>query len=224
MPLAQRSEALEKAYNTRSSLCNLAWGDETDPDSDKKICGWTLAAFWVSAAHMGDCEGLVSELAKIPGDFMDKDKIEFYESSILHWMMYYTTIHGLFLQAVNDVLVSDFWGEDQIGYGLPKEWAGAKFYNLRTKNGGKYSSSKPCYVYILKCKDDSLYTGWTNDLEGRVAAHNAGTGAKYTRMRLPVALAYSETFDSKSEAMKREWEIKKLSRVKKMELILGFTH
>jgi len=86
------------------------------------------------------------------------------------------------------------------------------------------ASERKNYVYILKCKDETLYTGWTNDLEGRVAAHNTGMGAKYTRMRLPVALVYSETFESKSEAMKREWEIKKLSRVKKMELILGFTH
>ena len=57
------------------------------------------------------------------------------------------------------------------------------------------------YTYILKCKDGSLYTGWTNDLEQRVAAHNTGKGAKYTRGRGPVQLVYLEEFDTKQEAM-----------------------
>ena len=79
--------------------------------------------------------------------------------------------------------------------------------------------TKSNYVYILLCSDNTLYTGWTNDLEERLCAHNSGTGAKYTRMRLPVKLVYTENFETKSEAMKREYEIKKLSRGKKCELI-----
>ncbi len=75
------------------------------------------------------------------------------------------------------------------------------------------------FVYILLCGDNTLYTGWTNDLEGRICAHNAGTGAKYTRTRRPVKLVYCERFDSKSEALKREIEIKKLNRKKKLALI-----
>ncbi len=75
------------------------------------------------------------------------------------------------------------------------------------------------YAYILLCKDDTLYTGWTNDLEARICAHNAGMGAKYTRMRLPVKLVHNEVFDTKSEALKREYEIKKLSRQNKLKLI-----
>lgn len=80
-------------------------------------------------------------------------------------------------------------------------------------------NTKINYVYILLCSDNTLYTGWTNDLEGRICVHNAGYGAKYTKMRLPVKLVYSEILNTKSEALKREFEIKKLSRKKKLELI-----
>jgi putative endonuclease len=76
-----------------------------------------------------------------------------------------------------------------------------------------------CTVYILACGDGTLYTGWTNDVEKRLAAHNAGRGGKYTRSRLPVGLAYREGFDSRSRAMRREREIKRLSRAEKLELI-----
>lgn len=75
------------------------------------------------------------------------------------------------------------------------------------------------YTYILECSDGSLYTGWTNDMERRLEAHNAGKGAKYTRTRCPVKLVYKETFDTKEEAMRREYAIKRLSRKKKLELI-----
>ena len=75
------------------------------------------------------------------------------------------------------------------------------------------------YVYILKCADGSLYTGWTNDLKRRISSHNAGKGAKYTRFRLPVTLVYCEKWDTKELAMKREYEIKHMSRKKKMQLI-----
>ena len=75
------------------------------------------------------------------------------------------------------------------------------------------------YTYIVKCADGTLYCGWTNDLERRIADHNAGKGAKYTKPRLPVKLVYYETFDTKEEAMSREWHIKQLSRVGKMKLI-----
>ncbi len=75
------------------------------------------------------------------------------------------------------------------------------------------------YTYILRCGDGSLYTGWTNHLEKRVADHNAGRGAKYTRAHLPVTLAYYETFETREEAMKRECAIKKLTRAQKEQLI-----
>lgn len=75
------------------------------------------------------------------------------------------------------------------------------------------------YTYILKCIDETLYCGWTNDLEKRLKAHNSGKGAKYTRSRLPVALVYYETFETAKEAQKREYQIKNLSRKEKLELI-----
>ena len=78
---------------------------------------------------------------------------------------------------------------------------------------------KQAYPYVLKCADGSLYTGYTTDLEARVATHNAGKGAKYTKTRRPVELVYYEVFASKNEAMKREAAIKKLSRTKKLEMI-----
>lgn len=75
------------------------------------------------------------------------------------------------------------------------------------------------YVYILRCGDGSLYTGWTNDLEKRVKAHSSGRGAKYTRTHLPVELVYSEQLDTKETAMSREWHIKRLSHAEKLRLI-----
>jgi putative endonuclease len=75
------------------------------------------------------------------------------------------------------------------------------------------------YTYIVKCSDNSLYTGWTNNLEKRLMAHNSGHGAKYTRSRRPVTLVYYEEFETKEEAMHREAVIKKMSRREKLSLI-----
>ena len=75
------------------------------------------------------------------------------------------------------------------------------------------------YIYILRCRDSSLYTGWTNDINKRVAQHNAGKGAKYTRSRLPVTLVYREEFLSQEKAMRRERKIKMLSREEKLHLV-----
>ena len=77
------------------------------------------------------------------------------------------------------------------------------------------------FAYILECADGSYYTGYTNDLEKRVATHNTGKGGKYTRARLPVSLVYHECFDTKNEAMSREWAIKQLSRKEKENLVKG---
>lgn len=75
------------------------------------------------------------------------------------------------------------------------------------------------YVYILRCADDTLYTGWTTSLEKRLKTHNSGKGAKYTKARLPVEIVYYEEFEDKKEAMKREYAIKRLSRGEKLKLI-----
>lgn len=75
------------------------------------------------------------------------------------------------------------------------------------------------YVYILQCSDNSLYTGWTNNLEKRIETHSSGRGAKYTRARLPVKLVYFEEYADKIEAQKREYAIKQMARYKKLQLI-----
>ena len=73
--------------------------------------------------------------------------------------------------------------------------------------------------YILRCADGTLYTGWTNDLEKRLRAHNEGRGGKYTRVRRPVELVYFEEYATREEAMSREWHIKRLCRADKLRLI-----
>ena len=86
------------------------------------------------------------------------------------------------------------------------------FGEAETHEGGNYT-------YLLQCADGSLYCGWTSDLERRVKAHNAGQGAKYTRSRRPVKLVYWEEYQSREEAMRREWQIKQMRRKEKEELI-----
>lgn len=76
-------------------------------------------------------------------------------------------------------------------------------------------------VYLLRCADGSLYCGWTNDLDRRLAAHEAGTASRYTRSRLPVEVAWSRRMGSRSEAMREEARIKRLPRAAKDELVRG---
>jgi putative endonuclease len=78
---------------------------------------------------------------------------------------------------------------------------------------------KPWFLYIIRCSDNSLYTGISNSLNKRIEAHNSGKGAKYTKGRAPVTLVHQEKFTDKSSASKREAEIKKLTRKEKLELL-----
>ena len=75
-----------------------------------------------------------------------------------------------------------------------------------------------CYCYIVECADGTFYTGWTTNLERRVKEHNAGRGSRYTRLRRPVKLVYSERQPDRSAAMRREAKIKRMSRVAKLAL------
>lgn len=75
------------------------------------------------------------------------------------------------------------------------------------------------FVYIVRCSDNSLYTGYTNNIEARINKHNAGKGAKYTKTRRPVVLVYQEMYETKSEALHREYEIKTFTRQRKLKLI-----
>lgn len=83
----------------------------------------------------------------------------------------------------------------------------------------KRGTRKMYHVYILECSDGSLYTGWTTDPQRRLKQHNSGKGAKCTRARLPVVLRYVESFDTRKDAMRREYRIKRLSREEKMKLL-----
>jgi putative endonuclease len=76
------------------------------------------------------------------------------------------------------------------------------------------------YVYIVECADGTFYTGWTNNLEKRIYMHSNGSGAKYTKGRGPVKLVYKEIFEDKRDAMRREYEIKKMTRKEKLVLML----
>jgi putative endonuclease len=78
------------------------------------------------------------------------------------------------------------------------------------------------FVYILECQDKTYYTGTTNNLDKRIKNHNLGKGAKYTASRGPVRLIYSETCNNKSDALKREYQIKQLNRKEKEQLVLSF--
>lgn len=82
----------------------------------------------------------------------------------------------------------------------------------------KQEPPRRAYVYMVECADGTLYTGWTHDVAQRVAAHNAGRGAKYTRSRLPVCLRYAQACADKRAAMQWEWALKQLSRAQKLEL------
>jgi putative endonuclease len=77
------------------------------------------------------------------------------------------------------------------------------------------------FVYVVECADQTLYTGWTTDVDRRLKDHNAGRGAKYTRERGPVRLVYVEELPDRRTAMKRELEIKRMRRAKKLALISG---
>ena len=74
------------------------------------------------------------------------------------------------------------------------------------------------YVYILRCADDTLYCGWTTELNKRLASHNSGRGAKYTRSRRPVELIYVEEYEDRHDALSREWHFKRINREEKQRL------
>lgn len=80
-----------------------------------------------------------------------------------------------------------------------------------------------CYTYIVRCADGTLYTGWTNDLQRRIKAHNSGKGAKYTSQRTPVELVYYAEYDTRQLAQRNEYTIKQMPRKYKLELIASFT-
>lgn len=81
------------------------------------------------------------------------------------------------------------------------------------------AATPPAFVYVLRCRDGSLYSGWTSDLDRRLEQHRTGRASRYTRARLPVELAWSRQLASRSEAMREEARIKRLSRADKLALV-----
>lgn len=90
-------------------------------------------------------------------------------------------------------------------------------------NSKNSEEKKGWFVYIIQCKDKTYYTGITNNLEKRIKSHNAGTASKYTRVRLPVTLVYTENHPDRSSASKREYQIKQLTKKQKQALISSIT-
>jgi putative endonuclease len=91
----------------------------------------------------------------------------------------------------------------------------------REQTSGK-GAKRPAFTYIVECNDGTLYTGWARDVKARVKIHNAGRGARYTRTRRPVHLCYWERHPSRGAAMRRERQLKRLPRAKKLALIAAF--
>ena len=103
-------------------------------------------------------------------------------------------------------------------YGMPGGYTYTR--GARPPEGHEMRIVRMNYAYIVKCSDSTYYTGWTNNLDKRIQAHNEGKGAKYTKGRRPVTLVYYEVFEQKEAAMRREWEIKHLTRNEKEQLFL----
>jgi putative endonuclease len=93
---------------------------------------------------------------------------------------------------------------------------------VNDKQSAVGSRRSAVFVYIVECADQTLYTGWTTNIERRLKAHNAGRGAKYTQQRGPVRLVYSEELPNRGAALKREMQIKRMSRAEKLKLIEGY--
>ena len=125
------NEYSKAAFRARHRLCIGA--------SERRFYGWTLPAYWLAGVHLGQAQAFESDLKHAaPSRNVDADWIQLYESAP-DGGPYFVTSHGLYLQAVADAFVCDFWGETQIGMAVPATWKGARFQNLRAKNGLLYS-------------------------------------------------------------------------------------
>jgi hypothetical protein len=131
----QPEEHVRRAYERRYDLCAGV--------KERTYYGWTLAAYWLAASHMGDAEGLLFELGQaLPGRYVDREWLQIFETSGYPQSSYYVTSSGLYLQALNDALVSDYWGEVEIGAACPDDWQEVAFENLHTADGRCWSGEK----------------------------------------------------------------------------------
>jgi hypothetical protein len=142
LPLCQEfDEPTRLAYRRRNELCAGMTANTS--------YGWTLAAYWLAASHMGDGKALAAEFNRMEQmRYVDPAWIQIYETSGAKHAPYYVTSHGLYVQAVCDALVSDFSGQTRIGAAVPPGWEEARYANLRTADGGRHSGS---------CRGDFLH-------------------------------------------------------------------
>ncbi|HUU09158.1 MAG TPA: hypothetical protein VM431_01310 [Phycisphaerae bacterium] len=135
LPLGEADAHVRRAYERRYDLCSRA--------HEPFFHGWTGAAFWLAASHLGDAAGLTHDLAQArPARYVDPAWTTIYETSTAIQAPFYVTSHGLALQALNDALVSDYWGETRIGAACPAEWGEVRFTGLRTADGRVHSGRK----------------------------------------------------------------------------------
>lgn len=132
LPCESLNEAEINAYRFRADICEATKNDF--------FHGWTLATFWVAAAHMGDAETLFCELHRAEHHaYHDPESLGFYESTGALLSPYYVTTHGFWLQAVLDAFVCDYFGETKIESSVPAQWRGSEYHNLYTKDGARHS-------------------------------------------------------------------------------------
>jgi hypothetical protein len=135
LPMGKLDQPTLQAYQQRHDLCVGV--------ADLNYAGWTLGAYWLSASHMRDASALLTDLDKaVAADYVDADWLQIYESSHAHHIPFYVTSHGLYLQAIQDALVSDYWGKTEIGAACPASWEGASFTELYTAEGQVLSGVK----------------------------------------------------------------------------------
>lgn len=128
LPLDRPEEQVLRAYARRYDICIEPGGNF--------FAGWTLAAYWLAAAHVGDAAGLLKGLGQaLPARYVDPDWLQIYESSGALSAPYYVTSHGLYLQALNDALVNSYWEGSQVGGACPETWQEVSFANLRVPKG-----------------------------------------------------------------------------------------
>jgi hypothetical protein len=135
LPLGEADEPCRTAYRRRHDLCQGV--------RERFFHGWTGAAYWLAASHSGDGEGLLADLALAqPADYVDPCWITIYETSGSHGAPFYVTSHGVYLQAMTDALVTDFWGKTRVGAACPNSWREVRFHRLRTADGSVRSGNR----------------------------------------------------------------------------------
>jgi hypothetical protein len=133
VPHPDLDEYETNAYRRRYDICPTG--------KDLAFAGWTLGAFWLADARMGRAEELYSDFEKtLPAHYADRDLVQFYGRSDAYTMQYYLTIHGLFMQAIQDALLTDCFEDLRIGPAVPDQWGHASFESFRTMQGHRISA------------------------------------------------------------------------------------